>query len=154
MADGIGGYGHGEVAAEIAIDHLTRVPHYGATPGHVIAALGDANAAIRRWAASAGVTRMGATVVAALIGPEGATIAWVGDSRAYRYRAGRLEQLTRDHSVVQELLEGGRITLAEAELHPQAHVITRALGAPIPLTLHWWMALSVRATSCSFVRTA
>ena len=68
-------------------------------------------------------------MVALLIEGGRATLAWAGDSRAYRLRRGVLERLTRDHSLVQELLDRGEIGEAEAERHPQRNVVTRAVGA-------------------------
>lgn len=129
VADGMGGHGHGDVAADIVIDHLTRVPVQDPGRGDVVEAIEAANTAIRRWAAGSGVAQMGATVVAALVNDAGASLLWVGDSRAYRWRRGTLLQVTRDHSVVQELVEAGRLSRAEAERHPQANVVTRAVGA-------------------------
>ncbi|KWV41978.1 MULTISPECIES: protein phosphatase 2C domain-containing protein [Rhizobium] len=129
VTDGMGGYGHGDVAADLVIEQLALLPHAPISGAHLVAALQSANAAIRRWAASANVAQMGATVVVALIDGGTATIAWVGDSRAYRLRAGDLLQLTRDHSVVQELVDDGRLTPDAVWQHPQAHVVTRAIGA-------------------------
>ncbi len=126
IADGMGGYGHGAVAADIVIDHLSRLPH-GAPPALLAAALEAANAETRRRAEALG--RMGATVVAALVEEGSATIAWVGDSRAYRLAGGRLEPLSHDHSVVQELIDRGALDPAEAETDPRAHIVTRAIGA-------------------------
>jgi len=71
---------------------------------------------------------MGTTVTAALVAGERITIGHVGDSRAYRIRGGTLEQLTDDHSLVADLVRGGRLSREEADLHPQRSVITRALG--------------------------
>ncbi|MCA1490719.1 serine/threonine-protein phosphatase [Ensifer sp. NBAIM29] len=129
VADGMGGYGHGDVAADMVIEQLALLPHAPISCAHLVGAIQAANSAIRRWAASANVDQMGATAVAALIDGEVATIAWVGDSRAYRLRGGELSQLTRDHSVVQELLDGGHLTPSAVWQHPQAHVVTRAIGA-------------------------
>jgi serine/threonine protein phosphatase PrpC len=129
VADGMGGYGHGDVAADMVIEQLALLPHAPISGSHLVAALQSANSAVRRWAASANVAQMGATVVAALIDGGATTIAWVGDSRAYRLRGGELLQLTRDHSVVQELVDDGRLTPAAVWQHPQAHVVTRAIGA-------------------------
>jgi PPM family protein phosphatase len=64
----------------------------------------------------------------ALVGDDGATIGHVGDSRAYVVRDGRLEQLTEDHSLVNELLKSGKLSREEADVHPQRSVITRAVG--------------------------
>lgn len=129
VADGMGGYGHGDVAADIVIDHLAQIPHDASGGPPLVAALESANAAVRSWAATARSGPMGATVVAALIDGAAATVAWVGDSRAYRMRTGALSRLTRDHSVVQELVEAGSLAAGDAERHPQAHVVTRAVGA-------------------------
>jgi protein phosphatase len=74
------------------------------------------------------VSGMGTTVTAALLEKGRIVIGHVGDSRAYRLRGGRLEQLTDDHSLVADLVRGGRISPEEAETHPQRSVITRALG--------------------------
>jgi protein phosphatase len=74
------------------------------------------------------VSGMGTTVTAALLSDGGVVIGHVGDSRAYRIRDGRLEQLTEDHSLVADLMRSGRLTPEEAEGHPQRSVITRALG--------------------------
>ncbi len=129
VADGMGGYGHGDVASDLVIEQLALLPHAPISCPHLVGALQAANSAIRRWAASANVAQMGATVVAALVDGGAVTIAWVGDSRAYCLRGGELSQLTRDHSVVQELLDNGQLTPAAVRQHPQAHVVTRAIGA-------------------------
>ena len=72
---------------------------------------------------------MGSTVVAALVSPPEATIAWVGDSRAYIRDGQGLRQLSKDHSLVQRLIEIGQITPEEARHHEHKNVITRSLGA-------------------------
>src|SRR3954451_12468742 len=71
---------------------------------------------------------MGTTITVALVEDEGVTLGHVGDSRAYLARGGALEQLTEDHSLVAELVRGGKLSPEEAEHHPQRSVITRALG--------------------------
>src|SRR5581483_5501281 len=71
---------------------------------------------------------MGTTMTVALVEDGGVVIGHVGDSRAYRVRGGRLEQLTEDHSLVHELMKSGKLSAEEAETHPQRSVITRALG--------------------------
>ena len=129
VADGMGGHGHGDLAADIVIDALSRVPHAPGGQGHLGRAFAAANAEVRRRAVSDGLGEIGATLVALLIEGANATLAWAGDSRGYRLRRGLLEQLTRDHSLVQELLDHGEISEAEAGRHPQRHVVTRAVGA-------------------------
>lgn len=128
VADGMGGYGNGALAADIVIDQLARLPH--GIPGDAVAgALMAANDAVRARARADGIASMGATVVAALIDDGRATIFWAGDSRAYLARGESLAPLTRDHSVVQELVDLGRLARTEARAHPQGHVVTRAVGA-------------------------
>lgn len=128
VADGMGGYGNGDVASEIVIDCLAQIPD-GVDPGPaLVARLQEANGLVLQRQRSAGMGRMGATVVAVLISGAVAHVAWVGDSRAYLLRGGRLRPLTRDHSVVQEMIDRGELSPAEAERHPESHVITRAVG--------------------------
>jgi PPM family protein phosphatase len=128
VADGMGGYGHGALAAEIVIEHLVRIPH-GAPVEAVPEALRAAHDGVLALARSRGVGAMGATVVVALVAPGRATIFWAGDSRGYLFSDGRLALATRDHSVVQELIDQGALSAADAEGHPQRHVVTRAVGA-------------------------
>jgi protein phosphatase len=71
---------------------------------------------------------MGTTITVALVENSGVTIGHVGDSRAYRYHDGTIEQITEDHSLVNELMKSGKLSPEEAETHPQRSVITRALG--------------------------
>lgn len=128
VADGMGGYGHGDLAADIVIEQLARLPH--GIPGEAVAgALMAANDAIRAQARARGLAAMGATAVAALVGGGRAVIYWAGDSRAYLLRGGALVPLTRDHSLVQDLVDRGGLARADARSHPQGHVVTRAVGA-------------------------
>ena len=124
VADGMGGHSAGDRAAAAAIDALDALPGPITAPA-ILEALHDANRSIAAQAERGG---SGTTVVVAW--GEGARLHlfWAGDSRAYRVREGRATPLTRDHSLVQELVDGGLLTEAEAERHPQANVVTRALG--------------------------
>lgn len=130
VCDGMGGHAAGEVASEIAAEIIAE-----RAPRHLDAeALGraveEANLAIIR-AAREGVGRegMGTTCTAAMLENERLVIAQVGDSRAYLLHNGKLQQLTRDHSLMADLVEAGQITPEEAKTHPQRSVITRALGS-------------------------
>jgi len=128
VADGMGGHGHGDLAADLVIDALARVPHGAGGRALLQDALAAAHAEIRRRAQAEGFGPIGATVVALLIEGDRGVVAWAGDSRAYRQRDGALEQLTHDHSLVQELIDRGGLDPESAENHPQAHVVTRAVG--------------------------
>lgn len=135
VADGMGGHFAGDMAAEAAIaalQRLTRTESIGATDVEV--ALQSVNERLRHQARN-GDRLSGATIVVLLANGNHVTILWAGDCRAYRLRNGHLEQLTRDHSVVQELLDAGAIDLDQASRHSQAHVVTRALGAGDTLRL-------------------
>jgi len=130
VADGMGGAQAGEVASRIAVEALQRgLPPDGPGEERLVAAVRDANEQIHRMSrADRERAGMGTTLTAAFVGPEEILIAHVGDSRAYRVRDGRLEPLTRDHSLVQALIDQGRLSEEEAQTHPQRSIITRALG--------------------------
>lgn len=130
VCDGMGGHEAGEIASEIAVNVISQcAPQYPDAPA-LGQAVEEANLAIMRSAAE-GVGRagMGTTCTAAMLQGERLVVAQVGDSRAYLLHDGSMQQLTRDHSYVADLVEAGRITPEEARFHPQRSVITRALGS-------------------------
>lgn len=129
VADGMGGHEGGAVAADLVVDTLAMISD-DALPAEAMAeAIEHANARIRAAAATLGARTMGATVVALFIAHGIAHVAWAGDSRAYLLRGRRLRMLTHDHTVVQDMVDRGELGLSEAEGHPEAHIITRAVGA-------------------------
>lgn len=128
VADGMGGYGHGDVASDIVIDSLETIDDADDPAEALATRLAAANEIMRGRAAEPGMGPMGATVVAAIVTGTRAEIAWAGDSRAYLFHDGQFRQLTRDHSVVQDLVDRGELSPEAAEHHPQAHVVTRAVG--------------------------
>jgi len=131
VADGMGGAQAGEVASRLAAAAFREFHDADdLDPEKRLAAIiQEANRRIyERAADDSEVSGMGTTITAALVGGTGLAIGHVGDSRAYRLRAGRFEQLTDDHSLVADLVRSGRLTPEEADVHPQRSVITRALG--------------------------
>ena len=125
----MGGAQAGEVASEMAVESFDRGLPDGAPAEALVQVIEDANRRIHdRSRAESQRAGMGTTVTAAYVGEQEVTIAHVGDSRAYLLRDGRLERLTRDHSLVGELVARGKLTEEQAETHPQRSVITRALG--------------------------
>ena len=130
VADGMGGAKAGEVAAEIAVDSFKTALDEEAPPERRLEGVArEANRRIFEMAQADESRRgMGTTLTAALVGERDLAIAHVGDSRAYLLRGERLEQLTRDHSLVAELERTGQLTPEDAEHHPQKSIITRALG--------------------------
>ncbi len=135
LADGMGGTRAGGVAAELAVeaalDHLASARRRGPlTPDQLSAAIKQANSRVIGTANAISSYRgMGTTLVVTAVTDGQGYLAHVGDSRAYRFRAGELSQLTKDHSLVQEWVDAGVLTPAEAENAPNRHVITRAIGA-------------------------
>lgn len=130
VADGMGGHAAGEVASEIAVDVIARyAPQH--PDGELLArAVDEANWAIIRAAQEGkGRAGMGTTCTAAMMEGERLVIAQVGDSRAYLLHHGKLQQLTRDHSLMADMIESGQLTEEEARVHPRRSVITRALGS-------------------------
>jgi serine/threonine protein phosphatase PrpC len=132
VADGMGGAQGGEVASRIAIEQFADglVIDEASDPAERLAGrAAAANSAIyARAQDDADLSGMGTTLTAAYVGLHEVSFAHVGDSRAYRFHAGRLERLTHDHSLVEELIRQGQLTEEEAEEHPQRSIITRALG--------------------------
>ena len=124
VADGMGGEANGAYAATHVIEALRRIEPGAA--GYTTLADIERNLEVANRAL---VSSPGGSTVAALLIHEGHyACLWAGDSRVYRLRAGRLEQVTRDHSIVQQLVDAGALGAEERQAHPEAHVITRAIG--------------------------
>ncbi len=133
VADGMGGHRAGDVASAMIIDALARVepPVDGRTfLREVRQDLHRLNQELYAQGTGQSQSRtMGSTVVVVMIFQDFYACVWVGDSRLYRLRGGVLTRLTRDHSYVQQLVDAGQISQADANAHPMRNVITRALGA-------------------------
>jgi protein phosphatase len=130
VADGMGGARAGEVAARIAVETLVDGGRPGAAAEERLAETArEANRKIYELAqADDSRTGMGTTFTAVLVEDGDVVTGHVGDSRLYRFRDDRLERLTRDHSLVEELVRRGELDPEEAGDHPQRSIITRALG--------------------------
>jgi PPM family protein phosphatase len=133
VADGMGGHAAGEVASSIAVETLAERFHVDHSANGLADAVRAANRAVwERAQADSHLRGMGTTITAVALVKDGddevLAVVNVGDSRAYRLQQGELEQLTEDHSLVEELLRSGRISSEEAQGHPQKHVLTRVLG--------------------------
>ena len=130
VADGIGGHAAGEVASEIAVRVLSELAPEHPDGEALGRAIEEANRAVIQAAREGrGRQGMGTTMTAAMLEGERLVIAQVGDSRAYLLHQGKLQQLTRDHSLMADMIEAGQLTPEEARTHPQRSVITRALGS-------------------------
>ena len=139
VADGAGGHDHGEVASGMLAEALTRSEGRAGSDliGEVRACVSQTHQTLRvRADAEADQTGFPVTIASTIVvflasGPHYACL-WAGDSRIYHLRDGALGRLTRDHSLVQVLVDEGAISELEAEAHPHANVITRAIGAEGP----------------------
>ena len=136
VADGMGGHAAGEVASEIAVRIIAdELGSFRGLPDADIAsrlfkAIQQANGAIfRRTLVEHDKRGMGTTATAMILFPRRYLIAQVGDSRAYLLRDGKLFQITRDHSYVQEQVDAGLLTAEQARTHPYGNVITRCVGS-------------------------
>ena len=130
VADGMGGHAAGEVASEIAVRVLSELAPEHPDGEALGRAIEEANRAVIQAARDGrGRQGMGTTMTAAMLEGERLVIAQVGDSRAYLLHQGKLQQLTRDHSLMADMIEAGQLTPEEARTHPQRSVITRALGS-------------------------
>jgi serine/threonine protein phosphatase PrpC len=137
VADGMGGHARGDLASRTVVEELALVPpaaSLGELEAAARAALERAQARIRGLARAEAQT-VGTTVAVLLARGRSAVLLWAGDSRVYGLRGGRLEPLTRDHSLVQELVERGELTAEAARRHPWRNRITRAVGTAQGLEL-------------------
>jgi PPM family protein phosphatase len=154
VADGMGGHGGGNVASRIAIDVMAAcVPLRPLFAEAVLTALEHANQQIidRHVANKMGTTITGLAGLETA-GGDRLMVFNIGDSRVYRLTGGRLEQLTVDHSEVQELVLAGVITAEQARTHPRRNIVTRALGSDSGLHPdHWLLPATVgdRYLACS-----
>ena len=139
VADGAGGHGAGDVASQAVAAALEAIPP-GLSAAEILAQarlrLASVHADLQAQAAALGAERIIATTVVMLMARHGHfACLWAGDSRAYLLRGGSLQRVTRDHSLVQEMVDQGTLTEEQAEAHPQANVILRAVGASGELVL-------------------
>ena len=129
IADGMGGAQAGEVASRLAAAALRESGAGTGGAERIVALIQEANRRVYdRSSTDPNTSGMGTTITVALVEDDRVAFGHVGDSRAYLIRDGRMEQLTEDHSLVNELLKSGKLSQEEAESHPQRSVITRALG--------------------------
>jgi len=137
VCDGMGGYAGGNIASSTAVksisERITSAYRENMTASSIknllVTAIANANYEIYDMAkASEELEGMGTTVVAAIMTDNTIFVAHAGDSRAYLISGDDIHQLTRDHSLVQNMLENGEITEEEAQKHPKKNLITRALG--------------------------
>jgi protein phosphatase/serine/threonine-protein phosphatase Stp1 len=133
VADGAGGHDAGEVASGMIAETLAAVPpDLGAAAllAEIRGRIEQTNAALCAAAAKRGPNSIIASTLVVLVARAGHfACLWAGDSRAYLLRDGAMQQISRDHSLVQELVDAGAIRPEDAESHPRANVITRAVGA-------------------------
>jgi PPM family protein phosphatase len=132
VADGMGGHEFGEVASAMARDSIVREVRSGRSLTEAIRQADEELIEHSRQRSDA--LPMGTTVAAVRVQNHRFEVAWVGDSRAYLWN-GRLQQLSQDHSYVQELIEQGAITAEQARSHPHRNVVTQALGVTDPENL-------------------
>lgn len=160
VADGMGGHQAGDVASQMAVDlirsELQTIPQGASVTerkSRLQAAIETANETIFQFASEReNYHGMGTTVVAVLADEQSVVIGHIGDSRAYKVDAAGMEQLTEDHSLVNELVKNGQISREEAGHHPRRNVLTRALGTETTIevdTADWVWASGEVLLLCS-----
>ncbi|WP_404343642.1 PP2C family protein-serine/threonine phosphatase [Pseudoalteromonas mariniglutinosa] len=133
VADGMGGHEAGDYASQLVVDVIKstvqQMPPSALSLSLVIAAIKDANKQLNEYSSNyLNNKTLGSTVTVLFIKDGFYHVLWAGDSRVYLFRNNTLQQLSRDHSQVNELVDEGVISFAEAKDHPLANVITRAVG--------------------------
>lgn len=148
VADGMGGHSAGEVASRLAVKKITENLEKKLKNVHeddqVLQLIKEAiiygNRKLREYAKiHTACADMGTTIAACVILLSKAFIANIGDSRTYLIRGGNIHQVTKDHSLVSEMLDRGQISAEEARFHPQKNVITRALGTDETVEIDFYM---------------
>ena len=140
VADGMGGHQNGALASRLIVEQLAE-PSAGDLPQRLDELRKRLHSLNRRLGQELTVTAahpdpvIGSTVVALLIEGDRAACVWAGDSRCYMWRGSRLYQLSRDHSLLQQLIDEQQLSPSEAARHPAAHALTRAIGASDELKL-------------------
>lgn len=130
VADGMGGHDNGQWASQTLVAQFAALDlaiNRNARGAAIVHALKDGNDAIHDAATAAG-KQMGTTAVVVHCDAEDVLLIWVGDSRIYRLRGTQFVQMTRDHTMVQDLVDRGTLHPSEAETHPMSHVLSRAVG--------------------------
>jgi protein phosphatase len=131
VADGMGGHSAGDLASFTVIDELKRIPpplSAAELLANCEARIVDANSRLRQITSNTPDRTVGTTVAVLLVYERLFACVWAGDSRIYRVRRSRIEQLSIDHTEVQELVADGRLTAEEARTWPRRNVVTRAIG--------------------------
>lgn len=141
VADGMGGATAGALASNSVVTALGAIAPHLAAPAmmaEIRARIDAVNATLQHEAAARGPDIMIGSTVAGLVIRDGHFACfWAGDSRVYRLRRGELDQLTHDHSAVQQMIDAGVLAPEAAERHPHANVITRAVGVDPTVSLDW-----------------
>ena len=140
VADGMGGHAAGDVASQLVIDTIQQAVEYNSvdqiSTELLIQALQQSNAKLQQMSESQFAGNIvGSTVVVLWIKDDHYTLLWAGDSRGYLLRNHKLQQITKDHSQVNDMVDEGILKAEEAESHPLANVITRAVGVDITLNV-------------------
>jgi serine/threonine protein phosphatase PrpC len=133
VADGMGGHAKGDLASQMIVDYLgvlNRADLYPLSAEQIKERLQSVNERLMEISATeAGGSVIGSTVVVLIFDQFNAHCIWAGDSRIYRLRNNALQQLTRDHSQVEDMVQAGLLAPEDAESHPASNVVTRAVGA-------------------------
>lgn len=137
IADGMGGHQHGEVASALVRDAVVALVTSGNTLIEAVHGAAERLLAVTR--ADDDVLPMGTTIAVLQLTSDRYEVGWVGDSRIYLWKQ-ELQQISHDHSLVQALVEAGKVDPSQASRHPQRNVLTQALGVTLPTQLHIGMA--------------
>ena len=135
VADGMGGHSYGDEASRTIIDQLVSFRRGDNMQGNIDDLKARLQLAHEQCRSNGDGQMMGSTVATLFVHDPYCFFLWAGDSRIYRYRNNQLQQMTKDHSLVQELVSIGELEREDMEKHPSSHIITRAIGVHSELDL-------------------